>query len=204
MTHRHVVIAGNGRSGTTFLVHLFTALGIDTGFTEESAQSSIDPLSNAGLEFNLFRPDYENLPYIIKSPFFYKVADEILNNPKIEIENILIPMRKLEDAAKSRIRIQSLAEEKAQKTIREGLVPGGITGTNDKAEQELVLARQINELIISVAESEVPYTFISFPLLVTNPHYLYKKIGFLIPEIKFDTFLEVFTKISKPELVHEF
>lgn len=34
MGKRHIIISGTGRAGATFLVQLFTALGIDTGFTD--------------------------------------------------------------------------------------------------------------------------------------------------------------------------
>lgn len=110
MPKSHIVIAGTGRAGTTFLIQLFTELGLETGFTQEDYKTKINRVSHGGLEFSLEDADFEKLPRLIKSPYFYKFADKILNNPAIPIEHILIPLRMLDDAAKSRVRVQNLFE----------------------------------------------------------------------------------------------
>jgi hypothetical protein len=58
MPKSHVIIAGTGRAGTTFLVELFTELGIETGFSKEDYKTKIDPVSHSGLEFNLEEADF--------------------------------------------------------------------------------------------------------------------------------------------------
>jgi hypothetical protein len=53
MFRHHVIISGTGRAGTTFLGQLLTALKLDTGFYNPFAD--IDPISNAGMEFDIMQ-----------------------------------------------------------------------------------------------------------------------------------------------------
>jgi hypothetical protein len=48
MTKHHIIISGTDRSGTTFLVQLLTALGLDTGFTDLT--SPVFANCDAGME----------------------------------------------------------------------------------------------------------------------------------------------------------
>lgn len=128
MPKSHVVIAGIGRSGTTFLMELFTELGLETGFEKSEIAAVRSSYSHAGFEYVPLNADYEKLPWIIKSPYFYKFADEVFTNKDIEIEHVLIPIRNLQDAANSRRKIQLDFEAKNGTTI-DGLISGGLTGT---------------------------------------------------------------------------
>ena len=100
----HVVITGTGRAGTTFLVQLFTALGIDTGFSMEQVKRGygIYPNANAGMERDVRRPD---APYVCKTPLFCDYAKEVMDNKEIKLTHIVIPMRLLEAAAYSRLKV---------------------------------------------------------------------------------------------------
>ena len=69
----HVIISGTGRAGTTFLVQLLTALGLDTGF--DSPTSGIFENCRAGMEWDLRHP---NAPYIIKNPWLCDYLHEIM------------------------------------------------------------------------------------------------------------------------------
>ena len=204
MPKPHTVIAGTGRSGTTLLVELLTELGLDTGFSKSDYTKQIDPISNAGLEFDLQNADFENLPRIIKSPYFYKFADNVLNNDHIFIENVLIPVRMLDQSAKSRIRVQVAQEELQNTKILGDVVSGGLTGTNSMEDQEIVLGRQLTALIKSMAKSNTPHIFLAFPTFALNPEYLFKSINFLLPDISFEHFLETFQKVVRPELIHSY
>ena len=98
----HAIITGTGRTGTSFLVHLFTRLGLDTGFSLEQITSELNPISKAGLESNIRDP---NAPYIVKSPSISNYIDEILDNPEIEVDLVIIPIRDIEDAVSSRVKV---------------------------------------------------------------------------------------------------
>jgi hypothetical protein len=195
MPKRHIIIAGTGRSGTTFLVQLFTELGLDTGFSKEDYPTKIDQISHGGLEHSLDDADFEKLPRVIKSPYFYRFADKVLNDPTILIEHVFIPVRKLEDAALSRVRVQKIGEEKVGSTLSGDTVAGGLTGTSTSSNQEIVLGRQLTSLIKSVAKSGKPHTFLPFPTMVHNPDYLYAAVKFLIPNTSLEVFLEIFQRI---------
>jgi predicted O-methyltransferase YrrM len=204
MPKSHVIIAGTGRAGTTFLMQLFTKLGLDTGFSETDFSSNIDPVSGGGLEVSFEGADFEKLSRVVKSPYFYKYADNILSDPEISIEHIFIPVRRLEDAAKSRIRVQKFSEEKKGTNISSDLVPGGLTNTNFKENQEVILGRQLTSLIQSVAKSDKPYSFLAFPRFAQNPRYLYDAISFLIPQTAFADFLTIFNEISDLRKIDNF
>lgn len=45
---RHVVITGTGRTGTTFLVALFTHLGLDTGLLPDEVEANTDAIAAQG------------------------------------------------------------------------------------------------------------------------------------------------------------
>ena len=203
MSKSHVVIAGTGRAGTTFLVQLLTELGLDTGFSKDDYVNKIDPESHGGLENDLGAADYQHLPRILKSPYFYKVANQVLNDEKIEIEHVLIPIRDLEHAAKSRIRVQSKSEEVNGK-VKDGGVPGGLVGTNKPELQEIILGRQLSLLLKAVSESFTPHSILAFPKMILDPEYLYKSINFLIEGITFETFNEKFQDIVNVNYLHDF
>ena len=74
-----------------------------------------------------------------------------------------------------------------------------------KAEdQEKILEGQLYKLIYALAKHDVPLKLLLFPRLVDDPDYLYNKIKFLLDGLSYDTFLETFQLISRPELVHDF
>src|SRR5689334_19108131 len=97
MIKHHLIISGTGRAGTTFLVQLFTALGLDTGFSD--LQSAIYENCNAGMEKDIHLPD---APYIIKTPWLCDYLDEVLENNDRVIDHAIVPVRDLYAAAQSR------------------------------------------------------------------------------------------------------
>jgi hypothetical protein len=57
MKRNHVLITGTGRAGTTFLIHLLTKIGVDTGFDLENIDAFIDQTSFGGLELDVRKND---------------------------------------------------------------------------------------------------------------------------------------------------
>ena len=203
MGNPHIVITGTGRAGTTFLMHLLTELGLETGFSPETLSQNISQDSNSGLEW----PNEDFLsgkaPRVFKSPYFYKIADQVLNSPDIKIEHIIVPVRHLSLASKSRLKIQQAAEKKTLLKLLSDTVPGGLTNTNFLENQEVELGRQLASLLKSIAKADVPHTFIAFPSMINNPTYLFKKLNFLLPDVSEAAFLEIHKRIVKPELVYD-
>ena len=60
----HVIIAGTGRAGTSFLIQLLTRLKLNTGFYD----IQLDKKCNAGLEYQI--EEIKHWPYIVKNPRF--------------------------------------------------------------------------------------------------------------------------------------
>jgi len=193
----HIIISGTGRAGTTFLVQLFTELGLDTGF--KSAQEGIYENCHAGMEImDLGAP---GTPYIVKSPWFCDSLDEVLKTGTVVIDHAIVPMRDLFSAAESRrfVHRKAKADDAAQ-----GNVHGGLWHTQNPAEQEKVLALQLYKLLYALAKHNVPLTLLHFPRFVHEPEYLYRRIRFLLVDTSFSDFLAAFRKVSRPELVHDF
>src|SRR5689334_19149751 len=85
MPRHHVIISGTGRTGTTFIMQLLTALKLDTGFRDP--HSAVWSNCHAGMERDIREP---NAPYIIKSPWLCDCLDDILEEGGIVIDHALI------------------------------------------------------------------------------------------------------------------
>jgi len=191
----HIVISGTGRAGTTFLVQLLTALGLDTGFTD--IDSGIDSNSNAGMEWDLRRPD---APYIVKSPWLCDYLDEALDSGQYIINHAIIPMRDLYSAAESRRDVARRAgADLAQEEIR-----GGLWHTELPEQQEMVLANQFYKVVYTISKRDIPMTLLLFPRFVCDSEYLYRKLEFMLSGIGYQAFLQIFKQISRPEAIHDF
>jgi hypothetical protein len=190
----HLLISGTGRAGTTFLVQLFTELGLDTGFASLSA--GVDPCCFAGMEHSADCIIDKTAPYVVKSPGFCEKLEQVMQLPDVKIDFLVICVRDLFSAAESRRRITNLAKNRK--------APGGLWGTRFPREQEAILARKFYELVYTSVKYEVPTLWLSFPRIVSDPEYLYTSIRPAIPATEYQEFLTAFGKVSNPEFVHSF
>jgi hypothetical protein len=100
-TH-HLLIAGTGRAGTSFLVRYLTELGLDTTLSRAGEAGVFwDSSANADLEEQITGSG-EHLPYVVKSPWIGEQIEQILSDPRLSVDAILIPVRNLVEAATSR------------------------------------------------------------------------------------------------------
>jgi hypothetical protein len=195
MAKHHVIISGTGRAGTTCLVQVLTALGLETGFTDLT--SAVHAHCQAGMEWNISHP---NAPYFIKSPWLCDALADVLEHEDMVIDHALIPMRDLYTAAESRRDVTA----RTDKTLYPGAIPGGLWHTTNPEEQEAVLATQLYKLLYTLATRDIPLILLYFPRFIHDCDYLYRKIGFLLQGIAYARFREVFHQVVKPELVHHF
>ena len=151
-----MLIAGTGRTGTSFLMQLLTNLGLDTGF-KKGVQ--LEQGCNAGLESHLSNINKWN--YIVKNPRFSLVLNKI--NADIDIEHIIIPIRDYRKVAESR--------------ERNGKKNGGFWMAEDYDNQILANAYLTQTLIEDIATFNIPHTFIWFDNMITSVDYLYDKIS---------------------------
>lgn len=205
----HVIIAGTGRTGTTFLVELLTNLGLETGFNSESIVSKKSKVARAGLEHN-FR--FENCPYIVKDPNFFEYAKETFLRKDVVVKHIFIPIRDLHAAAESR-RIVTKATIRNRGFLgrikflfKRGKYVGGLsnTFTFKKGAQEFILLNQFYKLMLDTASTQTQVTLIEFPKSIKDDVYLYEKLKPILKDISFDFFAEKFKQTIQPEIVHNF
>ena len=205
----HVVITGTGRCGTTFLVELLTHLGLETGFSVDQLVSLKDTNARAGLEFDIRLKDW---PYIVKSPAFSDVADEVTRRDDIVIEHVLVPFRDLNAAATSRRHVQKTLVSnmplfaRLRNTIRQRRYAGGLwfTRSMKQGKQEEALLRQIYKLILAISDTNIPVTFMRYPRIVKDCPYLFEKLRPILGETTYESFCAVFSRTVQPELINSF
>lgn len=149
-----IYITGTGRAGTTFLVRLFTFLNFDTGFNINDIENVKKYKCNASLE-NV----YNAKPYIIKSPFIITQIEEIINSKKIIIKKVIIPIRNLEDSAKSRLRHKN--------------DNGGLWNATNLEEQISFYEKIIDNYKILMEKYNIDTIFLDFDNMISNSKYLY-------------------------------
>lgn len=202
MIKHHSLITGTGRAGTTFIMILLTKLGLDTGFTNENFRDGIFENCNAGLEKVVYEKD---APYLLKNPSFCDAIGKIIKDPNIKIDHVFIPIRKMEQAAKSRIAVTQKANaelNESENNIRQ--IPGGIWGTTDEKDQLFTLYSKLGNLLLVLSLSQIPVRFIHYPALSKRPRYLYRKLKPILKDISFPDFKKVFNETVQPELVNKY
>lgn len=192
MSH-HVIITGTGRAGTTFLMQLLTALGFDTGFTKDTP---IDINARAGLEKIL---NYEDAPYIVKSPFFCDHMKEVLENKNFIIDHVIIPVRDIKAAALSRKRVV----ERTKSNLPPSKITGGLWGTDNFEKQEDILLNKFYNLMLALSASKVPLILLQYPKLIKDRIYLFEKLLPILPsDLTVSMFLNAFDETVKPEWIN--
>ncbi len=186
---RKVIIAGTGRAGTTLLVQILTDLGLDTGLTPDAP---IDSHAAAGLELPAAGP---NSPRIVKSPHLSRWLAGLLDDGRIEVEHVVIPIRDLDVAAASRVRLARYGADLH--------TWGGLFGTTRATRQREALALIEYELMYTIARHDLPHTLLEFPRFAQDWRYTHAKLAFLDPAIPADCWRAAVEARVRPELIHE-
>lgn len=177
----HLMIAGTGRAGTTFLVQYLAACGLDTHLARHPAASTYNEDANAGLEDLPF--DNPELPYVIKSPWLHAYATRLLADPSIALDAVIFPMRSIVEASTSRV-VNELRARYATQGLPDdcrlweswGTTPGGIVYSLNPIDEARLLALGFHELMHTLVKHDVPLVMLDFPRLVEDPAYLYDKL----------------------------
>jgi hypothetical protein len=189
VTEPKIVITGTGRAGTTLLVQVLTDLGFDTGF---GSDAPVDPRVHAGLEAPITGPAS---PRVVKGPNLSRRLGELLDAGEVEVEHVIIPIRDLDVAAASRVRVTSYGSNLH--------MPGGLFGTVRATRQREALALLFYQLMYTVAVHDLPHTLLHFPRFTQDAEYLHRKLGFLDPDIPASRWAEVLAARVDRELIHE-
>ncbi|RUW61450.1 hypothetical protein [Mesorhizobium sp. M7A.F.Ca.US.008.03.1.1] len=186
---RHLLIAGTGRAGTSFLVRYLTELGLDTTLSRRGEAGAFwDDLASAGLEEHLAYSGAE-LPYVVKSPWIGEHIEQILSNPRLAVDAILVPVRDLMEAAASRAILEMRAIHEHAPWMAEmdrswevwGTTPGGMVYSLNPLDQARLLAFSFHNLVWRATEAEVPVHFLAFPRMVEDKEYLLHALRPILP-----------------------
>ena len=192
-----IVITGTGRCGTSFLMHLFTALGFNTGYTlYECEQHLAQSGCNGGIEHSTGTERFEKADIVKNPEWFY--------NPKIldfDIDYLIVPVRKLKDVALSR------------ESIGMGKYGGFWQGALNAEDQMIIDAIGFYKFMEFVIEKDLKVIFLDFPRITKDADYIFNKVIHLLfllsyknPDFIVDDhkkyFKDVFNQIANPEKVH--
>ena len=184
----HLIIAGTGRAGTSFLVRYLTELGLDTTLSRHGDRAGWDVEANAGLENLLVSGD--NLPYVVKSPWISEYIDQILGEKRFKIDAFVVPVRDLVEAATSRVVLEQrsihqhnpwMADRLDRTWETYGHTAGGLVYSLNPLDQARLLAVQFHRLVLKASEAGVPIVFPVFPRIATDWEYLHKCLRPILP-----------------------
>ena len=185
---KHLIIAGTGRAGTSFLVRYLTELGLDTTLARNGERAGWDSEANAGLE-NLLLSGAD-LPYVVKSPWIGEYIDQVLKEEQFKIDAFIVPVRDLVEAATSRVVLERRAihqhnpwmVDQLERTWETyGHTPGGLVYSLNPLDQARLLAVQFHQLVLKVAEAGIPLVFPAFPRIAGDWDYLHKCLQPILP-----------------------
>lgn len=187
-----IIIAGAGRSGTTFLVQILTELGYDTGF--KSSTEHILEKTRAGFEYPVqvkgkvleVRKYFNQLPEILKSPFFSFNLKNFIDLGLIKVKHVIIPVRDSLEVAVSRIDV--------------GLEWGIGEGKGAK-EQLFVSNSALGSAVETCIVRDINFTFIRFPDLVVDNKYCYDRLKLVFKDLDRKKFNLVFKKFSNRKMI---
>ena len=172
-TSKHLVIAGTGRAGTSFLVMWLGDSGVDIG--DDLTWSTT---ADAGYErkYSIFigptKPD--TLPKVVKDPWLFAYCDDVKVGT---IGELVIPIRDLGDAAASRV-----AKHGKGFNGYFAMVAGGMIVEINQQDEERILAQGFHKLIHWATDAEIPYRTISFPRLVNDAEYCVDQFKTWLPD----------------------
>lgn len=189
LRRRHfLAIAGTGRAGTSFLVQYLAALGLDTTLSKGRPAEWFEE-ANAGLENLPIVTPTHDLPYVVKTPWLAEFIDQLLAQPDIAIDAVIVPVRDIVEASSSRV-IQEMRSVHQQvpsfaafdRSFEAwGQTPGGVVYSLNPLDQARILAMQFHKLVQRLVDEDVPIVFLSFPRLVEDADYLFKKLQPVLP-----------------------
>ncbi|SFO37228.1 hypothetical protein SAMN05443579_102682 [Variovorax sp. PDC80] len=177
----HLLIAGTGRAGTTFLVQYLAECGLDTHIARDQYRG-YDEDANAGLEdLPLNDPD---APYVIKSPWLFEYVERVLADEQTVVDAVVIPMRGIVEAAASRT-VNELRARHAMPGLHDdckqwetwGTTAGGVVYSLNPIDQARLLALGFHELLHALVKRNVPIVLLDFPRFIEDPDYLHDALS---------------------------
>ncbi len=185
---RHLMIAGTGRSGTSFLVRYLHALGLDTHIARHGDQLW-DEVAQAGLENLPLGLPAGSLPYVVKTPWLSECIDQVLAEGQVAIDAVVIPVRDLAEATTSRLVVERQAIQRGPlwaSGAGHGWrtwsgAPGGILYSLHPLDQARILAMGFHHLIQRLVAADIPVILLAFPRMASDGDYLFERLRAVLP-----------------------
>lgn len=174
-----ILITGTGRSGTTFLIKIFSFLNFDTGYTKHNYKDFIHKNCNSGMERS-FQENY----YILKNPTFIIDMKKIIKDKNIKIKYVIIPIRNLKASAISR--------------VKNDRGKGGLWNATNLQTQIQYYKDILSEYIYLMTKYDINTIFINFEKMINNKQYLYDKLKIILDEknINFEYFSNIYDEVN--------
>lgn len=174
-----ILITGTGRSGTTFLIKLFSFLEFDTGFNKDNYSNFISSNCNSGMERS-----YQENYYILKSPDFLNNIEQIVEDPSIKVKTVIIPVRNYTISALKRVKYKYKA--------------GGLWNANDLPTQLQFYKDIMSNYVYIMTKYDINTIFINFDKMTSDKKYLFIKLKPILDEknIDFENFSQVYEEVS--------
>jgi hypothetical protein len=206
---RHLMIAGTGRAGTTFLVQYLHGCGLETHLTTHPKATTYEQ-ANAGLEDVPIKG--RRMPYVIKTPWLFEFVDRFLSRKDIAVDVAVLPMRDLVEVASSRVTLELRERyaklrnpdvmEECTKWETWGKTPGGMVYSLNPIDQARILAVGFHQVIHAFVKRGVPILFLDFPRMINDGDYLFQQLKpYLGDGIDKSAAMEVFHSLAEPDLV---
>ncbi len=202
----HLLIAGTGRAGTSFLVRWLAAAGLKTHLATHDTPVWDDD-ANAGLEDLPIVADWKSAPYVMKSPWLVEVIDDVLANPRIVLDAVIIPVRDLTESAASRV-VQELQSAHRKnpgcpaspelRTMGHHARRRGLS--LDPVDQARLLAVSFHRLVQRLVRADIPIVLLDFPRLALDAEYLFGKLRRFVPATAAQA-IEAHAALSDPDKI---
>lgn len=198
-----IAIAGPGRSGTSLLVKILNAAGLNTPGSDTEYEEI-----NAGRESRIgIGSPFE----VDKDPWLYAYAESLSDESWSEYRALVIPIRNLTDASLSRSkneRVSRLVDDPDLdhwKWDTWGRVPGGALSATSAADIGAVLSAGLWTLIEVATTKKIPIVLLNFPAFANDVDYLWTQLGPHLPErVTHDVFVDAWKATVRPELARDY
>ena len=189
-----ILITGTGRCGTTFLIALFTLLGMDTGFTRETLKENIHDKTKGGLE------EQPGKYKITKNPAFIFMIESYILQTKQVPKLVIIPVRRFTEATESRYKNteeQGLLNDPMPEVITSSKGTGGLWNANRKEQQMLFYNKCMAEYIQVMTRYSIPTKLIDFHRMTTNSIYLFESLTDVIEsDVTYERFKKCYNEAT--------
>jgi hypothetical protein len=126
---------------------------------------------------------------VVESPWSYQFIRQLLDDPTIQLDAVIVPIRRLEEAATSRIIVESQQMYRSQPFLLEladrWTEWGGYSRWFDllaaAADAARILAPSFHRLIEALVQREIPLHFLAFPRFCTDLEYIRRVLTPVLP-----------------------